>query len=279
MLVRVGVVPGMGGIRWRGSRFAAGIIVAAGCVVATPGTAAADLPPGCSESGDMVTCIYQFTGGEQTFEVPGGVTSVRVTAIGGRAAFNNNYPGDMVVAPLDVVPETTLYVMVGGSGGDGPDRGGFNGGGPGGGGNFPGVGGGGASDVRLLPSDAPGSLRSRLIVAAGAPGPSGFHSPGRGRTGGDATTEAGGTGATPDPGGAAGSDGALAAGGAGGDGYCGGGGGAGGYYGGGGGASAPNLLTCGDGGKGSSYGPADAVISRPRPVEVAVVKIQYAAPR
>ncbi|MFI9504872.1 glycine-rich protein [Nocardia sp. NPDC052566] len=251
------------------------MILLAGYVAAAPDAAATELPPGCRQVDAKVACYYEFTGGEQTFVVPEAVAGVTVTAIGGRAAFNNDFPGDMVVTPLAVAPGDTLYVEVGGDGGTGQDRGGFNGGGAGGVGNLPGVGGGGASDVRTIGSSDPRSLATRLVVAGGAAGPSGFHLIGRGHSGADATTTAGGAGAAPAPGGQPGTDGTLALGGAGGAGYCGGGGGGGGYFGGGGGASAPNTLTCGNGGRGASYGPPGAVITRPRPVVVAMVKIEY----
>ena len=143
-------------------------------LVEAPATVAA-LPGECQQAGATVSCTYIYTGAEQTFTVPSGVTSVSVTAVGGAGgdSYGDAVPGRgaSVTGDLSVSGIDTLYVEVGGSGGNGEGfngRGGFNGGGGGyyGGGG----GGGGASDVRSQSSAASDTLSSRLLVAAGANG-------------------------------------------------------------------------------------------------------------
>jgi hypothetical protein len=128
---------------------------------------------------------FTFTGKEQKFTVPAGVTSVEVVAVGGAGGIGISIasrPGGagglaaVVSGNLGVKAGETLYVEVGGNGGSGGAReegtGGFNGGGSG----FFSGGGGGASDVRTVAiGAAPGpgskaSLESRLLVAAGGGG-------------------------------------------------------------------------------------------------------------
>lgn len=110
-------------------------------------------------SAQAATATFSSTGGEQTFTVPAGVTTLHVVAIGGRGGswrglggFGATASGDMPVAAGQV-----LYIEVAGNGSSPTTRssapGGFNGGG-----NGPrlgagaGAGGGGASDVRMAPS-------------------------------------------------------------------------------------------------------------------------------
>lgn len=132
------------------------------------------------------TKTFGYTGEEQAFNVPAGVTSVHVVATGapGAAGLSTTEHeslgglGAIVSGTLAVTPEETLYVEVGGppAGGDCYFElrcvGGFNGGGT----SFFGGGGGGASDVRTISIGAepsPGnkaSLESRLLVAAGGGG-------------------------------------------------------------------------------------------------------------
>jgi hypothetical protein len=110
---------------------------------------------------------FTFTGAEQEFKVPAGVTSVEVEAVGSEGGtVADAAPGGVgaiVTGKLAVTPEQVLYVEVGGV----P----FNGGGVSLGGK-----GGGASDVRTVSIGAepsPGneaSLDSRLLVAAGGGG-------------------------------------------------------------------------------------------------------------
>jgi hypothetical protein len=112
---------------------------------------------------------FTYTGKEQEFKVPAGVTSVNVVAVGshGESAAGLGGAagaGAIVTGKLSVKPEQVLYVEVGGV----P----FNGGG---GTRFGGKG-GGASDVRTLSigtEPSPGdeeSLLTRLLVAAGGGG-------------------------------------------------------------------------------------------------------------
>jgi hypothetical protein len=224
------------------------------------------------------THAVSYTGGEQTFAVPAGVTSVEVTAVGGHggSAAASGGAAAQVTGKLSVTPGETLYVEVGGDGQDGNPKGGglasggFNGGAPGG------AGGGGASDVRSSPRSDGLTPDNRLIVAAGGggSGQSGECQGGAGGAaeqegergscnnggGGPGTQKAGGAGGTNGCG--EGQEGQLGAGGeGGGNGFNGivcdldtGGGGGGGLYGGGGGCGASSDSS-GGGGGGSSLVP------------------------
>lgn len=175
------------------------------------GTAAAALPSACSQSapGATVTCTYS-TVGETTFTVPSGVTQLTVTAIGAPGGSGGVYPGlsdpaavggsgAEVTATIAVTPSSTLYVEVGGAGGNGTGgtdcqagTAGANGGGLGGVSRCEtgsGGGGGGASDLRTTPA-AEGGLTGgagdpRLVVAGGGGGGGGSDST-IGGAGGDA---------------------------------------------------------------------------------------------
>jgi Glycine rich protein len=115
---------------------------------------------------------FNYTGKEQTFKVPAGVTQLTVVAHGGEGAGFYAYPSSdppgwpgRVHAIIPVHSGEKLYVFVGGSGA----HGGFNGGGAGGSsgsGKYPGNPGGGASDVRA----GGDTLTDRIIVAAGGGG-------------------------------------------------------------------------------------------------------------
>lgn len=217
----------------------------------------------------LSTVTFTFTGSEQFWDVPAGVTTVDVVAIGaggGVGAFSGKAPGKGAVrsGTVPVVPGQRLWIAVGGTGQTAPGfatigaAGGFNGGGTGATSLTGGGGGGGASDVRTVSRFVGGSLGSRLIVAAGGGG-SGGGGPFGGAVGGDADLPGGNA-----TGGAAGGGaGTASAGGApngtlgiGGDGVGsagdGGGGGGGGLFGGGGGASL-NSSGGGGGGGGSSF--------------------------
>jgi hypothetical protein len=142
--------------------------------------------PSCATSSGTTTCTFSSTGSEQSFVVPAGVTSIQVTAIGGKGAGghpgSNNGTGGFGATVSGTIPVTsgeTLYVEVAGNGQVGTtfaDGGGFNGGGNSG---FhalnAGGGGGGASDVRTTScaGSCPGSsssFGSRLLVAGGGGG-------------------------------------------------------------------------------------------------------------
>jgi hypothetical protein len=232
-------------------------------------------PSNCSRVRQTVACSFRYTGGEQSFVVPSGISGVSVVAVGGAGGDGESggVPGGLggtARASLSLTPGVTLYVEVGGagqSGFDGGGAGGFNGGGEPA--DNVAAAGGGATDVRTVscsssgcPGGSPG-LASRLIVAAGGGGGAGYSGgaggaagsaggdgsdfPGIGTGGGGGrpgTALAGGSGGAPgqpDPsdfhsfGGSPGAPGVLGSGGDGGQDNGGGGGGGGGYYGGGGG--------------------------------------------
>jgi hypothetical protein len=240
---------------------------------------------------------FKYTGSEQTFKVPKGVTQLTVVARGGEGAGFSTYPSTdtpgrpgRVSAIIPVSPGEKLYVFVGGSGTDG----GFNGGGAGAYSTSHGAGnpGGGASDVRVGGT----GILERIIVAAGGGGageadniygtnPGGNGGGLFGKDGGGGASYGsgdGGKGGTQSQGGAGGAGaygyfgsgrpgggGDLGSGGNGGDGaeYAGnGGGGGGGYYGGGGGGGGGDafyhLTQGGGGGGGSSYVEPSAIKSR-----------------
>uniref|UniRef100_UPI0035BC22F0 glycine-rich protein n=1 Tax=Brucella endophytica TaxID=1963359 RepID=UPI0035BC22F0 len=164
------------------------------CFLASPFARADVLPPQCHHpynEPNRVTCVYTFTGREQTFAVPDGVTLLDVTAIGAAGAAGEagdpsrsgtGGKGGRADALIAVTPNSTLYVEVGGIPTADIARcfnppllcvGGWNGGGSTGFQNITvglGGGGGGASDVRTISMSVPGSLNSRLIVAAGGGG-------------------------------------------------------------------------------------------------------------
>jgi hypothetical protein len=222
------------------------------------------------------TQTFTYTGAEQTFKVPGGVTSIHVVAIGGSGGASGAVlggEGASVTGDVTVTPGDTIYFEVGGNGlssGLGGGLGGFNGGGDGG--SSSAGGGGGASDIRTSPLEDGLAPDLRLIVAAGGGGAgaegeisAGAAGGAAGSDGADTTTEnPGGNAGTATEGGAGGEgffgfggDGELGLGGAGGaSGFSGGtgGGGGGGYYGGGGGGGG-EISGGGGGGGGSSLIP------------------------
>jgi len=136
----------------------------------TPATAA--LPPPTQ---------FTYTGGEQSYVVPSGVTLVTVNAIGaagGPGPIGAGGVGETVTGYLPVTPGKTLYTEVGQTGSAG-GGGSFGGGGAAGtqsGGVANAASGGGASDVQTCSETAPTcpggatSSASRLIVAGGGGG-------------------------------------------------------------------------------------------------------------
>jgi hypothetical protein len=268
----------------------AGVALGAGLVAVWPAA-----PAGA------VTTTFGFTGAQQTFVVPTGVTSVHVLAVGARGGNGLAPGGGLGGAPaevsgdLEVLPGQTLYVEVGGVGTEassGKIARGFNGG------NYAGMGGaggGGASDVRLLSrpeNDSPASLFSRLIVAGGG-GAGGDGSEG---TTGGAGGQAGAAGAAGVPAGAGGGgateeaggigecakrdcDGKLGFGAEGAVGLAGsnGGGGGGGLFGGAGGFTNATT-TGGGGGGGSSLQPTGGKTVIPAAATTPQVQITYTAP-
>lgn len=266
--------------RRRGGAVATALAVGAGLLatVASAPPAGAALPGNCRVDRELgpVICEFGFTGAEQAFTVPHGVTSVGVVATGadgGQHAQGSSTAvavGAVASGVILTVPGQTLYIEVGGAGGDAGasgntgSPGGWNGGGAGGDG-VPSVGGGGAgggggTDVRTVPRDQPGTLASRLLVAGGGGGGTAYTAGSGGSAGlpggsadGVAVGGSPGTATAPGAGGvvvvdplyAAGGDGSEGVGGAGGLGYAApngnvyaaGGGGGGGRHGGGGGSS------------------------------------------
>lgn len=199
---------------------------------------------------------FSYTGGQQTWVVPPGVTSINVDmagAQGGSTSYKPGGNGGRVQATISVTPGETLYVYVGGT--PSSTTGGYNGGGNG---VSSGRGGGGGTDIRIGGT----GTGNRVIVAAGGGGagyyssstsyavqggPGGYPN-GQAGSGYYYGSSAGGGGATQSAGGGVYSSSATA--GAlfqGGNGYSNGGGGGGGYYGGGGG------YYDGGGGGGSSW--------------------------
>ena len=168
---------------------AAGIAASAVLPVVSVAPAFA-LPAGCSQVANTVTCTYSYTGDEQQFTVPTGVTSINITGIAGKGGAGflpgsfDGTPGvggfgATVTGTISVTPGETLFVEVGGNGtsNSAGGAGGFNGGGNGSSiGGFASGGGGGASDVRTVSCGSPcdtleaTSLASRLLVAGGGGG-------------------------------------------------------------------------------------------------------------
>lgn len=255
----------------RGRATRAGLATLVG-LAATLGAVIAGGSPAWADH--QVIATFTATGGEQSWPVPAGVTSVHVEVVGARGgdgagSGERGRPGTRVSADLTIPAGVTrLWVEVGQPGGHGSDGAfpGFGGGGEGGGGSpFNGGAGGGASDIRTCSLGSPcDSAASRLVVAAGGGGGGGgcfAASCAPSGDGGDGSTTGAGNGGLPFglggligfPGGyGTGGVGAFAPGTTGG----GGGGGGGGWYGGGGGSSGgapPAPLLAGfDGGNGGS---------------------------
>lgn len=116
---------------------------------------------------NFISTTFAFTGAEQTWIVPAGITSITVDSYGAQGGanwVNNTNFGGHVQATLAVTPGTMIYVYVG----EQPTTvtGGWNGGGFG---ETGGLGGGGASDIRI----GGNTLNDRMIVA-GAGGGGGY---------------------------------------------------------------------------------------------------------
>lgn len=122
----------------------------------------------CSQS---QTLTFNYTGAQQTWIVPPGVTSVTVDAAGasgGTGTTGNGGLGGRIQTTISVVPTQTMNIYVGGAGGNLNNTGGFNGGGFTSGSNYPNNigGGGGASDIRQIGN----ALTDRVVVAGGGGG-------------------------------------------------------------------------------------------------------------
>ena len=226
--------------------------VASGANFTTPALTTATTYYVSAVSTSPGTQTFNYTGSQQTWTVPAGVTSVTVDARGaqgGTSSYGTGGNGGRIQATLPVTPGQTLYINVGGQGS--MSAAGWNGGGAPYSSGITG-GGGGATDIRIGGT----ALTDRKIVAGGGGGGGYYYNwtldhggPGGGLTGGagytngalnpsycgqGGTQSAGGAGAT--TGGPAGTlgvgGGSAVYGGGGGGGYYGGGAG---YYGGGGG--------------------------------------------
>ena len=101
--------------------------------------------------GQTVT-TFNYSGGVQTYTVPSCVSSLEITAKGGKGGGAGGANGATVTATLDVVPGQVLEIRVGGQGQC--PNGGYNGGGSGSaasGTSAASCGGGGATDIREAP--------------------------------------------------------------------------------------------------------------------------------
>lgn len=217
--------------------------------------------------------VYSYTGSDQSFTVPSGVTSlnVKIWGAGGGGSYGSGGSGAFISGTLTVTPGQTLIIAVGKGGGYSTSgvAGGYGGGassGPGGGS------GGGYSGI----FNNSVSLTNTLVICGGGGGGGYFDFSTYGGGGGATTgisagnysaSYTGGTGGTTSTGGAGGiyngsptnprngTAGTALQGGSGNAAYSyGGGGGGGGYYGGGGGygGNSPSFYSSGGGG-GSSY--------------------------
>ena len=224
----------------------------------------------CNSNADTET--FSYTGTQQTWTVPNGVTSITVDAYGaggGNSSGNSGGNGARVQTTLTVTPGDVLYIYVGETGTDAANgvtlATSFNGGGKGGASNIgtrSGASGGGQTDIRTS------SNTSDIIMVAGGGGGASAAGDGGsgGQTGSDGVGSSKGLGASQSAGGTKGtgntgrdsSDGSAFTGGTGGrtanfrNQYGGGAGGAG-YYGGGGGGAGTSGSASGSGGGGSSY--------------------------
>ncbi|MDB2617721.1 autotransporter outer membrane beta-barrel domain-containing protein [Candidatus Pelagibacter bacterium] len=221
---------------------------------------------------NATTVTFSYTGAQQSWTVPSGVTSITVDAYGaggGDSSGNSGGNGARVQTTLTVTPGDILYIYVGETGWDAANGStpstSFNGGGKGGQSNIgtrSGGSGGGQTDIRTSTSTS-----DIIMVAAGGGGASAAGNGGSGgQTGSDGVGSSKGLGASQSSGGTKGtgntgrdsSDGSAFTGGTGGrtanylSQYGGGGGGAG-YYGGGGGGAGTSGSASGSGGGGSSY--------------------------
>ncbi|MDG3009651.1 hypothetical protein G4X40_05770 [Rhodococcus sp. D2-41] len=274
-------------------------MVTAGGALVAPATAAAGRPaPACTldAGAGLVTCTYHAIRAEQVLEIPAGVDTVHVVAVGGAGAPGAGPEiasrggagglGAMVTGDVPVAGMHTLYIEIGGNGVDGgwPNSGDSG---------QAGGDGGGSSDVRTVSATHPTSTSTRLLVAAGGGGGGGGIGGGAGGAGGAAgqpgspgipspagdVPGGGGAAATttggilPDPGGAGsawiGGNGAAALGGGGGGGLFGGGGGGAGR----GGSNAAD--SGGGGGGGSSLVPAGGTLAPAGPGRQPQIVVTY----
>jgi hypothetical protein len=128
---------------------------------------------------------FEYSGLNQRFTVPAGVTSMNATVEGGASGIGNSayiLPGATIQADIPVTPSSTLTVIVGDSARLNPSTEGsaFGGGGPGGNSDINGTiifgnGGGGGSGIlvgsqALIVAGAPGGFDDDGVYAGGAAG-------------------------------------------------------------------------------------------------------------
>ncbi|WP_166426673.1 Ig-like domain-containing protein [Labedella populi] len=229
--------------------------------VASPATATGEGAACVTDAPGMNNCArFTFTGGAQSFTVPPGVTSLRVTLDGAGGAGS---AGGRTIGTVMVAAGGVFSVTVGGKGlatgdggyGGGGDGGGCSGGGSGGGSGNGLCGDGGGGLTGLWANDS-AFVRAAAVLIAGGGGGRGagdaFGGDGGGPVGGDGSPGdgPGGTGGTATAPGAGGSGFTGASGGSA---VSGGGGGGGGWYGGGGGVGSPSPNGASGGGGGSGY--------------------------
>src|SRR5690242_9780006 len=104
----------------------------------TPGSCGAvvtyNTPVGTNPCGGLITQTFNYTGAQQTFTVPAGITSIHVNMYGAKGGDGQNAgtggSGGRVQADYPVTPGQTIYVFVGGAGANCAvcATGGFNGG-------------------------------------------------------------------------------------------------------------------------------------------------------
>ena len=189
--------------------------LAATSLVGGAALASAGTPAGAATTtSGSVSCqtgkiTFTYSGAEQCYAVPTGITQLGVVAVGASGGSNGGGGGGGQVTTTVTVPAgvTTLDVEVGGTGTG--SAGGFNGGGNGGSGWHSGWGGGGASDIRTVscggacPGDGSSQV-SRLVVAGGGGGDGGSTYYGYSTVGGSGGSGADGSGSNGSQGGAGG---------------------------------------------------------------------------
>ena len=170
---------------------AGGNLLGTGSPYTTPSLAAGTTIYAVQANMNQGSQTFNFTGAQQTWTVPAGVTSINVDvqgAQGGQTSYGTAGLGGRTQATIPVSPGATIIVNVGGQGNY--STGGWNGGGTPYGCGCVG-GGGGASDIRI----GGNALANRAIVAGGGGG-AGYYwnwNNDHGGNGGGLTGEAGKT--------------------------------------------------------------------------------------
>jgi len=150
---------------------------------------------GTSSNSNVMTsgiynCVtFQYTGSEQTFNVPAGVNNLTIQAWGARGSGasvgGSGGLGGYISGMINVSEGNTLTLIVGGAGSPSPSGNYFGGGGYNGGGNGRGSGGGGGGATTVKLNGAP------VIIAGGGGGGSVMGPSGGAGGAGDGTTNGG----------------------------------------------------------------------------------------